>query len=193
MENFHQFLLKYLTFSKEEWEKMKDKIKVVNIKKGEYFLMAGNVSRRVGWIESGVMRYTHTNDEGEEFTKYFIKEGQFASAIESFNTQTASEFSIQALTDVQLYVFTFDDFIQMRQTMPIWGELAQKITEKSLLEKMQRIQPMVVQDAKTRYKLFMKQQPDVLQRVSLGYIANYLGMTQQSLSRLRKQFVLEGI
>jgi CRP-like cAMP-binding protein len=179
MEQIRQHFSQFERLTDGDWQKIESKLTVLNFEKGAYFLREGQVSRRLGWITEGICRYAYINDAGDECTKYFIREGQFASGADSFNSQKPSLESIQALTDVSMVVLSREAFLKLYDELPIWARLVQKATEYAYAQKVKHIQPMVVQDAKTRYEAFLRSQPDVIQRVSLGYIANYLGMTQQ--------------
>jgi CRP/FNR family transcriptional regulator, anaerobic regulatory protein len=190
MENLKVFLEQFVHLKPEEWQLMQQHFKPMTLAKGDYYLREGQINRRLGWIIEGVCRYAYVTPAGEEHTKYFVKEGQFLSSIESFNQQKPAQESIQALTDVQLLVMSRDSYMSLFEQLPVWASLVQRITEYAFAKKLKDISPMVVQDARTRYETFLQQQPDVLQRVQLGYVASYLGMTQQSLSRLRRQLAV---
>jgi CRP-like cAMP-binding protein len=187
MQDFRDHLQQFVSLSQADWELLQSQLKEVTLQKGEYFLRQGQVNRRIGWVSAGICRYAYLTPQGEEHTKYFVREGQFVSAIESFTNQAPSADSIQALTDVRLYVLSYQAYQHLFEQSLVWPKLSQKLTEHSFAEKVKRLQPMVIQDAKSRYEAFVRNQPDVLRRVSLGYVASYLGMTQQSLSRLRRQ------
>ncbi len=190
MEELRNFMEQFISLKPNEWVTIQSHFKPMTLAKGDYFLREGQINRRIGWITAGVCRYAYITPNGDEHTKYFVKEGQFVSSTNSFTNQESSQESIQAMTDVKLYSISRESYLQLFNDLPNWGQLIQKITEYSYAKKVRDISPMVVQDAKTRYEQFLQNQPDVLQRVPLGYIANYLGMTQQSLSRLRRQAIL---
>jgi CRP-like cAMP-binding protein len=190
MENLKKYLTDFVSLKPHEWELVAQHLKTETIKKGEFFLNYNQVSRKIGWIKEGVFRYVYIADNGTEYTKYFVSEKQFVSAIESFNTQTPTTEAIQALTDATVYTLSYESYTKLFDLLPAWGKLVTAITNHSYNQKVKELSPMVVLDAKTRYENFMRSQPDVMQRVSLGCIASYLGMTQQSLSRLRRELAL---
>ncbi|MDX1908197.1 MAG: Crp/Fnr family transcriptional regulator, partial [Bacteroidia bacterium] len=169
-----------------QWSYIEAHCKQATLKRGTYFLKEGQVNRRLGFIVEGVCRYACTDAAGNDVTQYFVKENQFLSAIESFNTQTPSDISIQAVTDTELVYIGYDDYQLLLAEVPMMEKLARQIVAFTFTEKMRNIAPMLQQDARARYEQFMRQQPEVLQRVPLRYVASYLGITQQSLSRLRK-------
>jgi CRP-like cAMP-binding protein len=190
MDSLRNHFDQFEPLSNGDWERIESYMKPLQLAKGDYFLREGQMSRRLGWITSGICRYAYSNEAGDECTKYFIREQQFASGADSFRTQQPSSESIQALTNVSMLVISHDAYHRLFDEIPVWGRLVQKVTEQAYAQKVRLISPMVVQDARTRYEAFLRTQPDVIQRVSLGLIASYLGMTQQSLSRLRRQLAV---
>jgi CRP-like cAMP-binding protein len=189
MENFKIYLSDFNYLSSAEWEILEQYLKPETIKKGEYFLAYNKICRKFGWINEGVFRYVYTTDCGTEYTKYFVSENQFLSASESFNTQTPSTDAIEALTDASIYTISYEHYFKLFDLIPNWGKLVLALTNICYGQKAKELSPMVVWDAKTRYEYFLRNQPKLMQRVSLGQIASYLGMTQQSLSRLRRELV----
>jgi CRP-like cAMP-binding protein len=190
MEDLKKYLRDFVSLKPDEWDLLEQHLKTETIKKGDYFLNYNQISRRIGWVKEGVFRYVYISDKGIEYTKYFVSEKQFLSAIESFDSQTPSLEAIEALTDATVYTLSYGSFTKLFQLISNWGKLVTAITNYSYNQKVKELSPMVVLDAKTRYENFIKSQPNVMQRVSLGYIASYLGMTQQSLSRLRRELAL---
>jgi CRP-like cAMP-binding protein len=124
--------------------------------------------------------------DGEEDTCYFLKENQFAVALESFQQQIPANESLQALTDCELLTLSYDKMQVLYQQIPQWQSLVAKLTEHALLTKLYHRSPLVNADAKTRYENFLRDHADIALRIPLGYVASYLGITQQSLSRLRR-------
>ena len=93
---------------------------------------------------------------------------------------------IQAVTDCKLLVFYKEDWDALSQTIDNWDRITGKIFQKALVEKLDRRSSLVTEDATTRYLTFLEKFPNMVNHVPLSYIASYLGMTQQSLSRIRK-------
>jgi CRP-like cAMP-binding protein len=190
MENLKKCLTNFVSLKPHEWELIAQSIKIETIKKGDYFLNYNQISRKIGWVEEGVFRYIYLSENGTEYTKYFVNEKHFIGGTESFNKQVPSIDAIEALTDANLYTLSFDNFTKLFNQIPSWSKLINDINVHAYNERLKELSPMVVLDAKTRYENFIRSQPDVMQRVSLGCIASYLGMTQQSLSRLRREITL---
>jgi CRP/FNR family transcriptional regulator, anaerobic regulatory protein len=187
MEQFRIYLERFTPLTPAQWAIIEGKCKEVTLKRGEYFLREGQINRRIGFITEGVCRYTHTSDEGVEITRYFVREGQFVSALDSFLGQIPSDCNAQAVTNARFVTLSFDGYNQLFEEIPNWAKTIQRVTQFAMNEKLQSLAPMIQQDARVRYEHFLRHQSDVLQRVPLSYVASYLGITQQSLSRLRRE------
>lgn len=132
------------------------------------------------------MRVCYYNNKGEEITRYFIDKNNFVVDLNSFNYQTPSSEYVQAVTDCNLAVFSADAWKELSLTIIGWDAIVNKIIAKSLLQKVERISPMMAEDATARYLNFCEKFPQITNRIPLSYLASYLGITQSSLSRIRK-------
>lgn len=182
MKNFIEYILQYGNLNKQQIDLITNKGTVIELRKDDYFAEAGKVLKQVGFIIEGILRICYYNNKGEEITKIFIEENHLL-----FNLKNApSTEYIQAATDCKLLVFSNEDWKEISDTIIGWKNIIQKITNKSLAKKLERVSPLVSQDATTRYLEFMEKYPTLVNRIPLSYIASYLGITQQSLSRIRK-------
>jgi CRP-like cAMP-binding protein len=93
---------------------------------------------------------------------------------------------VQAVTDCKLLVFSADALKDLSVTIIAWNSIINAINAKSLIEKVNRISPMLAEDAKARYISFLDKFPQLANRIPLSLLASYLGITQSSLSRIRK-------
>lgn len=160
-------------------------VQKASIAKGQYFSEAGKVPREVAFVEQGILRVLYYNHVGDEVTRYFIDESNWAVDLNSFNLRIASSEYIQAVTDCELYVFSREALEELSQTIIAWDALMAQVTNKALLEKVNRISPMMGEDAKTRYLEFVNRWPGLANRIPLNYLASYIGITKSSLSRIR--------
>nr|WP_317039123.1 Crp/Fnr family transcriptional regulator [Flavobacterium sp. Root935] len=168
--------------NKQQIELITSKGKEIELKKDDYFVEAGKVLRHVGFIVEGILRICYYNNKGEEITKIFIEERHL---LYNLKNVPSTEY-IQAATDCKLLTFSNQDWKEIADTIIDWDTIIQKITNKSLAQKLERVSPLISQDASTRYLEFMEKYPTLVNRIPLSYIASYLGMTKQSLSRIRK-------
>ncbi|MEM8906219.1 MAG: Crp/Fnr family transcriptional regulator, partial [Bacteroidota bacterium] len=107
--------------------------------------------------------------------------------LNSFNNQIPSAEYVQAIVPTQLYVFTHNDLKQLSKTIVVWDRIINQLVNKALLEKVNRISPMLAEEAKTRYSAFSTRFPNLLHRIPLHYLASYIGVTKHTLSRIRRE------
>lgn len=182
MKEFIEYILQFGHLNQQQINLITSKAKEIELSKDEYFAEAGKVLRQVGFILDGIIRICYYNNKGEEITKIFIEEKHLL-----FNLKNVpSTEYIQAATDCKLLVFSNQDWKEISDTIIDWENIIQKVTNKALAQKLERVSLLVSQDATTRYLEFMEKYPTLVNRIPLSYIASYLGITQQSLSRIRK-------
>lgn len=191
MQQLRAYLTAYADFSADDWQRIEMAFESRTYPKGGFLLQAGQTDRHIWFVERGVVRVYEASEDGVEQTFYFMSSGQFTADVESFNDRLPTVGNIQAITDCQTRAVSYDEFQQLIGQIPAWNSAIQRITEKALLEKVHKRSRLVYEDAKTRYRRLLIEQPEVAQQVPLGMIASYLGITLPSLSRLRKQLSVE--
>src|SRR5690606_12256517 len=115
----------------------------------------------------------------------FIPENNLVVDYTNFEADMASTEYLQACTDCRIMVFSKQDWEELSHTVVGWDNIKNKMVQKCMYQK-SRKNPVISQDATTRYLDFLANYPTLANRVALSYIASYLGVTQQSLSRIRK-------
>lgn len=154
---------------------------------GEYlFRGAGKVCNRLFFIHEGVVRIASINEKGNDVTHYFYREDQTCTLLQSFNEQTPTDTHIIACCDVLVSVISRDQLIALYSIRPYLKELLHRISQDQLLQKVHVRNAYLGEDAESRYRIFIGQQADIALRVSLKDIASFLGITPQSLSRIRR-------
>src|ERR1700761_2967071 len=156
------------------------------ITEGEVLFEEGSICKEMFFICSGVLRIVAQNEKGNKMTCFFLKENQFCSILNSFNNNVPAAEGIEAACDAELIVLKKQKLLNLYEKLPYLKELITGITTQALLDKIQMRNSYLGEDASTRYRKFLMRQPDIALRVSLSDIASYLGITQQSLSRIRK-------
>ncbi|MFG4004629.1 Crp/Fnr family transcriptional regulator [Flavobacterium aquidurense] len=186
MIEFIEYILQFGSLNQQQIDLISKKATELELRKDEYFSEAGKVAQQVGFVLDGIIRVCYYNNKGEEITKYFIDENNLVVDIESFDNDICSNAYVQAITDCRLLVFSKNDWRELLDTIVGWDAIVHKIISKALRQKVERRSPLVSEDATTRYLMFLKIYPNVINRVPLSYVASYLGITQSSLSRIRK-------
>jgi len=155
-------------------------------REGDYLFTGGKVCRELFFVCKGVLRIVAINEQGQEVTHFFLKENQFCSILNSFNNGITAPESIQAACETEVLVLSRKTLDELYIQIPYLQELITQITHQSLLDKINLRNSYLGHDSTARYKLFLAQQSLVAAQVQLGDIASYLGVTPQSLSRIRK-------
>lgn len=186
MEKFIEYILQFGHLNKQQIELITSKTTALELPKGDYYWEAGKVVRHIGFLTEGVIRVYYYNNKGEEITRYFIDENHL---ILSGNTidevYTPSEY-LSAVTECKMIIFSKEDWKEITETIIGWESIIQRITAKHHREKIERRGGLVSQDGTERYLDFIQKFPTLVNRVPLSFIASYLGITQSSLSRIRK-------
>lgn len=187
MLDFEKLLSEVITLKKEEKELVLSFFKPVLISKENYFLVYGKRCHEIAFIQKGVLRIFHKDENGEEVTHYFPPQGSFVTSHESMNTNTPSKEGIQAITDAELLVITKENLDFLYQKVPAIQDLGRWATENVVAEMSKRISILINNSAEKRYSILMEQNAVLIQTVPLHYLASYLGITPQHLSRIRKK------
>jgi CRP-like cAMP-binding protein len=186
MEKFIDYILQFGHLNKQQIDLIKSKGTEMELSKDEFYWEAGKTVKQIGFLTNGIIRVYYYNNTGEEITRYFIDENHL---ILSGNTideiHTPSEY-LSTITDCKMIVFSKQDWKEISQTIIGWDNILQKIIAKYHSEKIARRSELVSQDGTERYLDFIQKFPTLVNRVPLSFIASYLGITQSSLSRIRK-------
>lgn len=153
-------------------------------KKGEFLLKAGKVSNYTSWILKGLVR-SYYNKDSEEITTKFLWEGAPVTSIYSYYNRKPGNENIVALEDTIIASMHYDDMQHLYKTYPAFNTIGRVITEKYLYMLEIEVYNLRKQKAEDRYKFIVKHFPHLLQRVPLKYLATYLGMSLETLSRIR--------
>lgn len=185
MEELVQYILKFGNLNQQQIQLIVSKGTSFTLSKGNYFSEAGKIPKQVGFIVEGVIRGCYYNNRGEEITRCFIGENSLVCDYVNFEANTSSSEYLQAITDCTLIVFSKKDWEELSHTIVGWDNIKNKMVQLCMYQK-SRKGPVISQDATTRYLEFLENYPLLINRIPLSHIASYLGITQQSLSRIRK-------
>lgn len=186
MEEFIAYILQFGNLNKQQIDLIKARGSEVELLKDDYYWEAGKTVRQIGFLWEGVLRVYYYNNKGEEITRYFIEENHLILSGNAIDEMyTPSEY-LSAITNCRLVVFSKKDWREISETIIGWDIIVQKIVSRYHSEKIARRSGLVSFNATERYLDFMEKFPTLLNRVPLSFIASYLGITQSSLSRIRK-------
>mgnify|MGYP003630023178 CR=1 FL=1 len=188
MEQIKAYLDQIATISNIDWDFFTSKLQRRVIPKKSVFLQINEIENHISFIESGVVRlYIPKENPEKEITFGFSFKDQFISAYDSFLTQTASAYQLQALTETTILSITYDDLQSVYITTQIGNLIGRLTAERLFLIKSKREQNLLNLTAEERYLKLFKERPELLQVIPLKYISSYIGVTAQALSRIRKR------
>ena len=157
------------------------------IAKNEFLLTEGKVCDEYFFLEKGYMRVFAHDTDGNDVTTGFGSQGQIVFEISSFFNRTRSKENIQALTDCEGWYITYQQLNNLFHTLPEFREFGRSILVRGFSALKIRMLSMITETAEERYAHLLKTNPDIFQHAPLKYIASYLGITDTSLSRIRKE------
>jgi CRP-like cAMP-binding protein len=155
------------------------------VKKGNLLLEEGQVSKNMLYVSNGLLRLFYFKQR-KEVTEFFVWEDRFClSCIESLFLKKASHISIEALIDSDVYLLPYHKIVELSVDRPLFAEFIRKILEGALIISQQREDSLRYESTGERYARFMREYPEVMKLAPMNYIASYLQMTPESLSRAR--------
>ena len=185
-QNFINTLSQVVKVNPDDFKLFSKKLSSVNLKKNEIWEKEGRIGQYLGFINKGILRQYHLKD-GQEFTEDFFSENDFIGNYISYLKQEPSTLNIQALEDCELFVITFDDLQKFYDEIPTVDRFGRLIAEKKLIEFHDKTTSFLLDSPEERYYKLIQQKPDLHSRVKQYYIAQYLGIRPESLSRIRKR------
>ncbi len=166
---------------------IQNRLQCRSVAEGECLLQEGRVPKELFFVCSGILKIVKVNEKGKDITHFFVKENHFCTILHGFLNEQPADASIEAACAAELVmVLTKKGLDEIYAQLSWFKELHSTIMQKSLLEKIQLSTELQGEDASTRYQKFLMLQPDIALRVSLSDIASHLGITLQSLSRIRR-------
>lgn len=177
-------LAKYMELSPSLQKAISERLSFQKVKRRKALAESGKVCENLFYVQSGLIRgyYYHKR---KDITNWFSIENEFATSMYSFVSGKPNMESIETLEDSELLIMTRKDQIWLYDHFPEMNLLGRLLMEKYYLELGERAVSLQFQTAKERYAAFLQKRPDLFERVKLGQIASYLGITIETLSRIR--------
>jgi CRP-like cAMP-binding protein len=172
--------------SNEEWAIFSSKLIHEEFPKKHTLLRVGKVEQYLSFVETGIIRYFIPKVEND-LTFNFVFENNFTSGYDSFITRNPSTYQIETLTPTVLWRISFADLQTIYADTEVGNAIGRKASEELYLKKVRRELSFMNERAEERYLNLFTEQPHLLRYIPLKYIASYIGVTPQALSRIRKR------
>ncbi|MCK0145302.1 Crp/Fnr family transcriptional regulator [Arenibacter sp. F26102] len=186
-QHFLTNIFKAKDFSKEESELVISKFRQVNFSKNDYLLKEGDTEGHYWFVESGFIRSYVIDTLGNDITTNFYAVGDIVIDWTSFFLRNPTRENIQASMDCKCWQLDFDTFQQLFHGIQSFREQGRTTLVNSYFSLKKHSVSMIADQAKERYIRLVKEKPHIIQNISLKHIATYLGITDTSLSRIRKE------
>ena len=176
-----------IPLNKEEVALIDTLFKVKKIKKGDFWIKEGKYCNEIAFISKGTVRIFYEDESGNEVSCFFMPENNFVSSFTSFLTRTPTKENIQAINDVELYTINRVDLDAASIKIPKLQIFRRVMAENLFILMERRIAMLQSTTAQERYEDMIKENGNILLEVPLQYVASFLGISPQHLSRLRKK------
>ncbi len=192
MQNYIQHLKNQIDLTEEQIEKIKEKLVVKTFQRNEMLLSMGDVSSDVYFVEKGVLRSYTIDENGKEHVIQFGTENWLVSDRNSYLCKKEAKFYIQAIEESEVVLITEELNTFLQELNPNYASSQVLLLQNHVRHMQDRITSLLSYTAKKRYLDFIKLYPNITARVPQWMIASYLGITPESLSRVRKDIASNG-
>lgn len=186
MDKLKKYCLSLVKFSQNELDIIDEYFSPVSVKKKKYLLEEGKICDFIAFITKGSIRHFHIKN-GDEITCDISLENTFITEFNSFNKNVLSNISFQALEDTELLVVRKIKLFELYKRNVKFENLGRLIAEDVAIRNTKIAMSLASDKPEIRYKNLLTDKPEIFQRVPQKYIANILGITPESLSRIRKR------
>ena len=158
-----------------------------SFKKNEFLHTEGKICNHLFIIEKGIARVFYYK-EGKDITAHFAIENEATTAIDSFIQRKKSRYNIQLLENSKVISIAYTDLQKLLKEKPHYEKYSRMFLEQIYIDLAERVEDLLFYNAKERYAKLIKEKPNLFKRVNLGHIASFIGMSQETLSRIRKSY-----
>lgn len=185
--SFRKLVERFVPLSDSDWELFLPHLKERVIKKNDFMLREGETGRELGYVVEGTMRHYYTKD-GEEKTTYFYFENALVGPYVSCITGQPSLITFEAIADTRLLVFPYSAMQTLYTQSHVWERFGRVLAEYLAMGLEDRMVGLLTLSAEERYlQLLQSNKQKIIERIPQHLIANYLGITPVSLSRIRNR------
>ena len=181
------FLRSYVPLSPEQEKEFFTCFKMKRYEKGSFLFKQGQICKEIFFIEKGFARNFYYNSSGKEITAWFFAEESVVTAIDSFYYKKETPENCELLEDSVVYVISLNELETLVNQNHDFARIAFYFLLSIVSQANEYIVNLKLQTAKDKYKSLLSSNPDIFQRASLTHIASFLGITRETLSRLRSE------
>ncbi|MBB3701300.1 Crp/Fnr family transcriptional regulator [Flammeovirga yaeyamensis] len=181
-----QHFLETVEISEEEWEYISQHFTYKRLKKHQFLIQEGSNVPNEFWIVKGLVKSYFMEDSGKEHILQFAFENYWVSDFQAYQNHGISTLNIDCIEDAEFLVMSFEDREKMCEKVPALANFFRIKSTKGYISLQQRVMGLMKDSAEKRYNDLVQKLPDLIQRVPKKYIASYLGVSRETLSRFSK-------
>lgn len=185
LSNFNR----YSKITEEDFSLISNVLSKRFVKKKRSLVNEGDICRYLFFVEKGALRSYSTDENAIEHVMQLAVEDHWVADLSSFITQTPGNLTVEAIEDTEVWLLPYSSIDQLCEKIPQLETYFRKLYQRAYVHMQQRYNSVQSKPAKERYEILIRDQPQIAARIPLIHIASYLGITAESLSRIRKQTV----
>lgn len=185
-EQLRATLIDWVALSDSEFETLARLFHHRSVERNTQVVLPGTAAHELLFVCRGLLRFYYVGSDGIESNKAFVAENEFAAPLAAFHLDLPVTYGVQALEPTTFLAADYAEFVALFDAAPAFDRLGRKLAEYLLVRKEQRTRSFLQQDAGERYRDFLRQHPALAARVPQYHIASYLGISEVSLSRLKR-------
>jgi CRP-like cAMP-binding protein len=183
--NFEKYIASEVSLTKEELRLIRSMATEKKLRRRQLLLHEGEVCRHKIFVVKGLLRTYRTRDDGTEYNMRFAAENTWTLDAESYNKQAPSKYNIQALEETEVILWSKENMDALFEAIPAFKAYSDKLKSNSLDASQDRVLMNISYTAEEKYADFINTFPDIFRRIPLHMVASYLGVSRETLSRIR--------
>lgn len=188
MTELHQYIQSYFGVQPSDLDQITSLFKLEIIEKDSFFTKEDQNCQKLSFVQSGYLRVFKYMD-GKDITQWVSSTGEFVTDLSSLIFNAPARWNIQAMTDCSLYSISKDNYNKIGSLIPQWAQLEKMFLAKCFITIEERVFSFLSMTAEERYHMMFELKADIFNQVPLHYIASMLGMTPETLSRIRRKAI----
>ncbi|MEO8515355.1 MAG: Crp/Fnr family transcriptional regulator [Flavobacterium sp.] len=188
IEPLFKYISDFINVSDKDVRLLRQSFKYANFSKGSILEKENTVAQKLYFIKSGFLR-TFYIEEGTEITTQIVRGNSFITGFNSFVTGEFSNVTVQCISDCEVLYIIKADYDRLTTDIAAWSTFCKHVYEDTLRFSLQRTTDLLSLSAEKRYLKLLEEQPEVIKNVPIQYIASYIGIKPESLSRIRRKII----